>query len=87
MIYGKSKNPLEGVTLEHILTDLHANYGWESLAEKVHVRCFKENPSIMSSLRFLRRTPWARAKVERLYIKMIGRRKGVVKPGKEEALS
>lgn len=72
----KSKDPLHGITLEHILTELHAQYGWESLAEKVNIRCFKENPSLMSSLKFLRKTPWARAKVERLYVRLISRRAG-----------
>jgi uncharacterized protein (DUF2132 family) len=67
------KDPLQGVTLERILTELHGRYGWETLAEKVRIRCFKENPSLMSSLKFLRRTPWARAKIERLYLKMIRR--------------
>jgi len=67
----KSKDPLQGITLERILTDLHERYGWETLAEKVHIRCFQENPSIMSSLKFLRRTPWARTKVERLYLNLI----------------
>lgn len=70
----KSKDPLQGVTLEKIITDLHEHYGWEALAEKVHIRCFEENPSIMSSLKFLRRTPWARTKVERLYIQMVKRK-------------
>ncbi|MDP3479713.1 MAG: VF530 family protein [Desulfoprunum sp.] len=67
----KSKDPLQGITLERILTELQAQVGWEALAEKVDIRCFKENPSLMSSLKFLRRTPWARSKVERLYIKLI----------------
>jgi uncharacterized protein (DUF2132 family) len=71
----KSKDPLQGITLERILTDLHAQYGWETLAEKVHIRCFQENPSVMSSLKFLRRTPWARTKVERLYRKLISRQR------------
>lgn len=71
----KSKDPLHGVTLELMLTDLHEFYGWEALAEKIHIRCFKENPSIKSSLKFLRQTPWARAKVERLYLQLIRRKK------------
>jgi uncharacterized protein (DUF2132 family) len=71
----KSKDPLQGVTLEQILTELHAQYGWESLAESIHIRCFQENPSLMSSLKFLRRTPWARTKVERLYRKLISRKR------------
>ncbi|MDR3629431.1 MAG: VF530 family protein [Desulfocapsaceae bacterium] len=66
-----AKNPLQGVTLERMVSELHVRYGWEALAEKIHIRCFQENPSVMSSLKFLRRTPWARAKVERIYLKMI----------------
>ena len=62
------KNPLEGVTLEAIVTTLVENYGWERLSEKINIKCFKENPSIKSSLTFLRKTPWARTKVEQLYI-------------------
>ncbi|MEO6699476.1 MAG: VF530 family protein [Paraperlucidibaca sp.] len=63
----RSKDPLEGVTLENILTRLHAHYGWAEMARVVDIRCFKDNPSIKSSLTFLRRTPWARAEVEALY--------------------
>jgi len=70
----KSKDPLHGVTLEHILTELRAHYEWEYLAEKINIRCFKDNPSLISSLKFLRRTPWARAKVERLYVRLISRK-------------
>ncbi len=80
----KSKDPLQGITLERILTELHAQYGWESLAEKVHIRCFQENPSLMSSLKFLRRTPWARTKVERLYVKLISRQGGAKPHRKKE---
>jgi uncharacterized protein (DUF2132 family) len=60
-------NPLHGVTLERILTELVDRYGWPQLAEWVDINCFKNDPSIKSSLKFLRRTPWARAKVEELY--------------------
>lgn len=63
-----NKNPLEGVTLEKILIALVENYGWERLGAKIPIRCFQENPSIKSSLTFLRKTPWARTKVEELYI-------------------
>jgi len=63
-----SKNPLEGVTLEKILIKLVENYGWEQLGKKIDIKCFNENPSIKSSLTFLRKTPWARAKVEQLYV-------------------
>ncbi len=78
----KSKDPLQGLTLERICTELQAHYGWEILAEKIPVRCFQESPSLRSSLKFLRRTPWARAKVERLYIKLISKK--VVKAGRKK---
>ncbi|WP_313475032.1 VF530 family protein [Stutzerimonas kunmingensis] len=64
----QAKDPLHGVTLEAILVQLHARFGWDGLAERVDVRCFSNEPSIKSSLKFLRKTPWARAKVEALYI-------------------
>jgi uncharacterized protein (DUF2132 family) len=64
----QKNNPLHGITLEQILVDLAAFYGWKSLGEHINIRCFKEQPSIKSSLKFLRKTPWARTKVERLYI-------------------
>jgi uncharacterized protein (DUF2132 family) len=64
----KSSDPLHGVTLEKLLTELVTALGWEKLAEAVHIRCFYSNPSIPSSLKFLRRTPWARKKVEQLYL-------------------
>ncbi|WP_415894383.1 VF530 family DNA-binding protein [Neptuniibacter sp. PT8_73] len=62
-------NPLHGLTLEKILTRLVDHYGWESLDAKIKLNCFYNNPSIKSSLKFLRRTQWARDKVEALYIK------------------
>ncbi|MNZ86084.1 hypothetical protein D3C78_1048970 [compost metagenome] len=58
------------MTLEQILTALVAHYQWQGLAERIDIRCFKSDPSIKSSLTFLRRTPWAREKVERLYLKL-----------------
>lgn len=67
-IMSSKKNPLEGVTLETIVTTLVKNYGWERLGEKINIKCFQENPSIKSSLKFLRKTPWARTKVEQLYV-------------------
>jgi uncharacterized protein (DUF2132 family) len=63
----RSKDPLHGVTLEMILNHLVARYGWEELGERIPIRCFQLDPSVKSSLTFLRRTPWARAKVEDLY--------------------
>jgi uncharacterized protein (DUF2132 family) len=62
------KKTLEGVTLEMMVTALVENYGWERLSEKIRINCFTENPSIKSSLKFLRKTPWARTKVEQLYL-------------------
>ncbi len=62
------KNPLHGITLEAIVTALVAYYGWPALGEQVAIRCFTTDPSVTSSLKFLRRTPWARAKVESLYL-------------------
>ncbi len=62
-----SKDPLHGVTLEVLLKELVAHYGWAELARRIEIRCFMFDPSITSSLKFLRRTPWARAKVEQLY--------------------
>lgn len=60
-------NPLHGITLEQIIIELHAKYGWDGLAQRINVNCFKSDPSVKSSLKFLRKTPWARQKVEDLY--------------------
>ncbi|MCY1436804.1 DNA-binding protein [compost metagenome] len=65
------KNPLHGITLEAILNRLVAEYGWDGLAKRIDIRCFKSDPSIKSSLTFLRKTPWAREKVEALYVKLV----------------
>jgi len=65
------RNPLHGLTLEAIVTALVAHYGWTGLAERIPVRCFTHEPSINSSLKFLRKTPWARDKVEGLYLFML----------------
>lgn len=62
-------NPLHGITLQKILEQLLEHYGWDSLSYYVNINCFKENPSIKSSLTFLRKTPWARKEVEDLYLK------------------
>lgn len=64
----KSKDPLHGLTLKKIMTDLVELYGWSILAKKIKINCFANNPSLNSSLKFLRQTPWARAQVERLYL-------------------
>jgi uncharacterized protein (DUF2132 family) len=69
----QSKDPLHGVTLEKLLTVLVEEYGWAGLADRVPVRCFMFDPSIKSSLTFLRKTPWARAKVEEIYIQGLER--------------
>ena len=69
------RNPLHGLTLEAIVTALAANYGWAGLAERIPVRCFKHEPSVGSSLKFLRKTPWARDKVESLYLFMLRERR------------
>ena len=67
-------NPLHGKTLEFILESLLKEYGWLALAEHVKIKCFVNNPSIPSSLKFLRKTPWAREKVEGLYLELISRK-------------
>jgi len=66
-----SRPALEGITLEAMVTQLSERMGWEAMAAAVPIRCFTHDPSIKSSLKFLRRTPWARAKVEELYLKQI----------------
>lgn len=63
----KNKYPAEGITLEMMINKLVENYGWERLGEKINIRCFTHDPSVKSSLIFLRKTPWARAKVEQLF--------------------
>ncbi len=63
-----SKDPLHGVTLEMQINSLVAQYGWEELGKRININCFKSDPSVKSSLKFLRRTPWARAEVEALYL-------------------
>jgi len=65
------KDPLHGMTLEKIVSYLVDYYGWELLGQKIQIRCFQHDPSINSSLKFLRRTPWARTKVEQLYVNTI----------------
>ena len=67
----QTNNPLHGITLEAVLVHLHKQYGWEELSNRVKINCFYENPSIKSSLTFLRKTPWARKKVEDLYLRSI----------------
>ncbi len=69
------RNPLHGLTLEAIVTALVAHYGWPGLGERIALRCFTHEPSIGSSLKFLRKTPWAREKVESLYLFMLREQK------------
>jgi uncharacterized protein (DUF2132 family) len=67
----QKNNPLHGLTLEAIVTELVSFYGWEELSERIPIRCFTHDPSVKSSLAFLRKTAWAREKVERLYVGMM----------------
>ncbi len=73
MTDSQKNNPLHGVKLETILISLVDKYGWEEMGWRIQIRCFNVNPSIKSSLQFLRKTPWARTKVENLYLYAIGR--------------
>ncbi len=68
MTPSQPRNPLHGVTLENLLTQLVAHYGWTELGRRIGIRCFTHDPSIKSSLTFLRKTPWARKKVETLFL-------------------
>jgi uncharacterized protein (DUF2132 family) len=70
-----SKDPLHGITLERIVTELEQEYGWEHLGYLIPINCFNHEPSVKSSLQFLRRTPWARKKVEDLYVERIVNKK------------
>ncbi len=67
-------NPLHGKKLEQILNELVDNYGWDHMGYKVDIRCFNYDPSIKSSLKFLRKTPWARTKVEEMYLEMLSKK-------------
>jgi uncharacterized protein (DUF2132 family) len=69
------RDPLHGITLERLLNDLVAHFGWSELGQRISIRCFHSDPSIASSLKFLRKTPWARSKVEGLYGFMLRERK------------
>ncbi|HMR16526.1 VF530 family protein [Mariniflexile maritimum] len=68
-------NPLHGIKLEQIINDLVAHYGWEYMGYTIKIKCFTDNPSVKSSLTFLRKTPWARTKVETMYLKMLTQNK------------
>lgn len=71
MTESQANNPLHGITLEQILNHLVARYGWAEMGRLIEIRCFNSDPSIKSSLKFLRKTPWARAKVEELYLRSV----------------
>ncbi|HAR67464.1 MAG TPA: transporter [Lentisphaeria bacterium] len=68
MTHEQPNNPLHGVTLEKVVTRLVEHYGWDGLAERININCFNSDPSVKSTLKFLRKTQWARDKVENLYI-------------------
>ena len=78
----QANNPLHGKTLEAIVTELAQAYGWQELGQRIPIRCFIQDPSVSSSLKFLRKTPWAREKVEGLYLFMLRaeRRSGGIRP-------
>ena len=67
----RKQDPLHGITLKTIVTELYEKYGWEILGQKINIKCFTDNPSINSSLKFLRKTEWAREKVEKLFLAII----------------
>ena len=69
MAQNSNQDPLHGITLKMVVTRLVEKYGWEELGRRIHINCFISDPSINSSLKFLRRTPWAREKVETLYLR------------------
>ena len=73
MINPQPDNPLHGLTLETILTRLVDRYGWDELGRNINIKCFRHEPCIRSSLKFLRKTPWAREKVEALYLRSLGK--------------
>ena len=75
MSTAQPKNPLHGITLEQIVTELVAHFGWPELAARIRINCFAVDPSVASSLKFLRKTPWAREKVEGLYLFMLREQK------------
>lgn len=66
----QNKNPLHGVTLEQIINSLVEYYSWDDLGQRINIKCFNNDPSVKSSLKFLRKTPWARKQVENLYLAM-----------------
>ena len=79
-MHEQPNNPMHGVKLEQIINELVKHYGWGELGIHVKIRCFNSDPSVKSSLKFLRKIPWARAKVEQLYLDMLEEKKGNTKP-------
>jgi len=82
MTTSQPRNPLHGVTLEQMLNELVAHFGWPGLGEQINIRCFTSDPSVASSLKFLRKTPWAREKVESLYLFMRREQARMARPQK-----
>ncbi len=80
MTTSQANNPLHGITLEQIITELVQHFGWQELGQQINIRCFTDDPSVNSSLKFLRRTPWARQKVESLYLFMLREKKRQARP-------
>lgn len=76
IIETQPNNPLHGITLAELLTELVTHFGWDELGQRIDIRCFNRDPSIASSLKFLRRTPWARAQVEALYVHLTQSERG-----------
>lgn len=76
----QTNNPLHGITLEVVVTSLVEHYGWGPLADRIDLNCFKNDPSIKSSLKFLRKTPWARDKVENLYVITFAKKNPWIRP-------
>ena len=83
----QARNPLHGVTLESMVTALVAHYGWDDLGQRIHIRSFVLDPSVASSLKFLRKTPWAREKVEGLYLFMLREQKRPVQQRRSDSPS
>ncbi len=71
MTNSSKQDPLHGITLKMIITELEQKLGWQELGQQINIKCFTNDPSVSSSLKFLRKTPWARSKVEALYLKLI----------------
>ncbi len=74
MAGNNENNPMHGMTLEKIIKSLVEDYGWDNLGRRIDIRCFKHDPSVKSSLKFLRKTPWARKKVEELFLDTLDRK-------------